>query len=202
MVWEAHKSYIRVILIKIGSRLKKARTQQTVDLLEKIWSLEAIRKKSLAVLVLADLTNLRRQVRSLALVRAKVMIAKCKCTFYEHSNKYGKLLARALRAQPQTFIPKLLSDGKTKVHATEEIADLFHKYYTSLYNLLCPSSGREKSAERKAIREYLQKSGLPRLSRGILTALEALEDPLSSDPGDSPNANRQGPWPGWVLLLV
>lgn len=51
MVWEAQKSYIRGILIKIGSRLKRARTQQTAYLLEKIRSLEAKHKESLAAQV-------------------------------------------------------------------------------------------------------------------------------------------------------
>lgn len=88
MVWEAHKSYIRGILIKIGSRLKKAKTQQTVDLLDKIRSLEATHKRILAVQALTELS-----------APAKAVIAKCKRAFYEHSNKCGKLLVRALRAQ-------------------------------------------------------------------------------------------------------
>lgn len=69
------------------------------------------------------------------------MIAKCKRTFYEHSNKCGKALARALRAQrAQAFIPELMGEGGSKVHTTEEIAEQFRKYYTSLYNLPQQSS--------------------------------------------------------------
>lgn len=114
MVWEAHKSYIRGLLIKIGSRIKKAREQQTLELLGKIRSLEATHKRSLAEQALADLTALWNQLRTMALHRAKAVIAKCRKTFYMHSNKSGKLLARALRAQrARTFIPEIYTETLT-----------------------------------------------------------------------------------------
>lgn len=68
-----------------------------------------------------------------------------------------------------------MGEGGSKVHTTEEIADQFRKYYTSLYNLPLPLSGREKSLEQEAIRDYIQKSGLPRLPD---EALKVLEEPL------------------------
>lgn len=101
------------------------------------------------------------------------MIAKCRRTFYEHSNKCGKPLPWALRAQQaHMFIPELLNETHNKVHDTEDIADLFREYYTSLYNLLRPTSEEEKSTERKTIQDYLRKSGLPHLSEEELTDLE------------------------------
>lgn len=87
MVWEAHKGYIRGVLIKIGSVLLEAGPKQIVDLLEMIRALEANHRKSLADKALTDLMVLRNQLRSHALDRAKATIAKCRCTFYEQSNK-------------------------------------------------------------------------------------------------------------------
>lgn len=90
-------------------------------------------------------------------------------------NKCGKLSARAPRTQKaRAFIPKLISESNTKVHATEEIADQFRKYYISLYNLSHLFSDREKSSEHGVIRDYLQNSKLPSLSDEAVAALEAL----------------------------
>lgn len=63
MVWEAHKCYIRGLMIKIGSRMRQARAKQIVGILEKIRTLESIHKKSLADKCIADLTILRSQLR-------------------------------------------------------------------------------------------------------------------------------------------
>lgn len=80
MVWEAHKGYIRGSSNKIGSHIKKARSQQIVDLLGKIRSREAIHKQSLAAQTPTDLTALQNQLQSLALFRAKALIVKCRQT--------------------------------------------------------------------------------------------------------------------------
>lgn len=100
-------------------------------------------------------------------------IAKCRHTFYEHSNKCGKLLARALQAQQaRTFIPELLDEHNTTAHATEKIADIFQQYYVSLYNLSHPTSAMEESSRMVAIQEYIQHSGLPCISDEDLTNLD------------------------------
>lgn len=39
MVWEVHKSYLRGVMIKTVSRIRKARTKQIVEILEKIRAL-------------------------------------------------------------------------------------------------------------------------------------------------------------------
>lgn len=58
--------------------------------------------------------------------RAKAMLAKCRRSFYEHSNKCGKILAYALRAQQAcTFVLELLDKTQHKVHATEGIDKIF-----------------------------------------------------------------------------
>lgn len=157
LVWEAHKCTNRGILIKIGTRLKKERAQQTLDLLGKIRDLESTHKQTRAIQTLWELTTLRGQLKSLAFERAKAVIAKCKHTFYEHSNKCGRLLARALKAQwAQAFIPELKGENGSKIHTTEGILDQFRKYYTALYNIKRPSLGVEQSREQEAIRAYIR----------------------------------------------
>lgn len=178
MIWEAHKVYIRDTLINIGSRLKKERAKQIVDFLKKICTLDGTHKKSLAKNTLAELTVLQNQLCSLAMDTAKAMLAKCRRSFYEHSNKCGKLLAHALRAQQTyTFVPELIDETQQKVHATEEIADIFQKYCISLYNFPCHESDTKDSNRVTAIQAYLQNSGLPRLLDEDLTSLE---EPISS----------------------
>lgn len=158
VVWEAHKSYIRGLLIKIGSRVKKERAREIVDLLGKIKTLEFTHKQSLASQTLLELTALRNQLRSLALIKAKETISKCHRSFYEHSNKCGKLLARALRIQKaRTFIPEMLNTTHKKIHTTEGIDALFRDYYKDLYNLPSPQSETDRATEKKAIQDYLQK---------------------------------------------
>lgn len=136
-------------------------------------------KQSFAIQALADLTILRNQLRSLALDRDKAVIAKCRRMFYKQSTKCGKLVAWALKAQQaHLFVLGLLTDNHTKVHTTEEIASLFQRYYTKLYILPHLTLEREKSIECKAIQDYLQRLGLPQLSKEDLTELGK---PVSAD---------------------
>lgn len=115
--------------------------------------------------------------------------------FYEHSDKCGKLLVHALKGQQaRTFVPELLDESRTKAHTTEEIAEIFRKYYTALYN---PMSEMENSSKRGAIQEYIQKSGLPRLSEEDLAALE---EPLMAEEATLATAQMKlGPWPRRVF---
>lgn len=179
MVWEVHKSYIRGLLIKIESWIKKARAQEIIDILAKIRSLESIHKQSLSNKTLADLPALRSQLLTLALDRAKATIIKCRRTFYEHSDKCGKLLARFLRAQQaHTFIPELLDKQGTKVHETEKLADIFRQYYTSLYNLPKSHSFEEEPSRKRAIQDYISRSGLLHIPEEDLADLDR---PISAE---------------------
>lgn len=65
-----------------------------------------------------------------------------------------------------------------RVHTVEGFAALFQEYYTTLYNLPSPQSERERSAEQKAILEYLRKSGLPQISEDELSELDR---PITAD---------------------
>lgn len=66
--------------------------------------------------------------------------------------------------RPEHLFLELLDDTHCKVHARVKIAEIFQKYYTSLYNLPCSEPTTEEATRHSAIRTYLQKSGLPRLS--------------------------------------
>lgn len=57
-IWEAHKCFIRGLLIDRGTRVKKERKQFRNDLLEKIHTLESKHKQTLAKEVEVELLNL------------------------------------------------------------------------------------------------------------------------------------------------
>lgn len=54
--------------------------------------------------------------------RVNAMLAKCRWSFYEYSNKCSTFLEHALRTQQAwTFIPELLDETQQKVNTNEEI---------------------------------------------------------------------------------
>lgn len=78
MVWEAHKTVIRGILIKHGSIQKKKREKQTRDLLEEIQVLEMQHKKTHLPSAGRDLGHLRRQLTEILSFKAKDIIQQGK----------------------------------------------------------------------------------------------------------------------------
>lgn len=74
MIWEAHKAVMRGVLIKHGSRVKKAREAQIVKLAEKIQDLESQHKTVQTSLIGKELAHLRRQMTDLLRYKAKAAL--------------------------------------------------------------------------------------------------------------------------------
>lgn len=64
-IWEAHKFFIRGLLIAQGSETKKERLKAQHDLLDRIRVLEHQHKESLAKAVETELLQAREKLRSL-----------------------------------------------------------------------------------------------------------------------------------------
>lgn len=96
-IWEAHKSVIRGELIKWDSWKKKEREKNINDLVLKITNLELIHKHSQAQQMDQELTQTRKTLQNLLDSKAKRSLFLRRLIYYEHGDKGGKLLARALK---------------------------------------------------------------------------------------------------------
>lgn len=102
-VWEAHKAYIRGILMMVGSKRKKRLIKEKKVLLKEIQELEQQHKISGEGEVLR-LQRRREEMRVLIEHETRQMYNLVKKDRYINGNKPGKLLARALKKKKKRLI--------------------------------------------------------------------------------------------------
>ncbi|CAH2282147.1 Hypothetical predicted protein [Pelobates cultripes] len=106
--WEAHKSVVQGILIRLTAKKRKVSRQQIADLIDKITSLESQHKRSQLVSTHAALLEACRLLRDHIARTHYRTIQRSKAFFYQHANKGGKLLAKMLKGpQPLAQVHKL-----------------------------------------------------------------------------------------------
>lgn len=177
MVWEAHKTVVRGILISIGARLMRERTRCIDELFTQICTLECAHKASLARSTHRELLKAREELRALLFHKTKQKLAWARRTMYEYSNKPGSLLARALRGpRTKTYISHILSSSGRKMTASSDIAAEFRSFYEGLYNLDRPPPEDPNSAGGFTPQSYLATSGMPSLPTAVQ---EELEEPIT-----------------------
>lgn len=125
-----------------------------MTLAQMIATFEAQHKQSKAEHLAKKLSNTREQLQLLLNLKAKCILFFKRGFYYEHRDKSGKFLARALKMleQATTILDIKNNEGKP-VQKTDQIAAAFHDYYIKLYNL--PIS--HKPAGTTWIREQLLK---------------------------------------------
>lgn len=100
--------------------------------------------------------------------------------YYEAGDKTGRLHARAKR-EPKTtknIMGIRRQDGSLDL-LTEAITTHFHSYYIKLYNLPTQHRPPTMTDDRaQAIQDYLNKSGLPKLTEADTSPLEEPITPL------------------------
>ncbi|CAH2299926.1 Hypothetical predicted protein [Pelobates cultripes] len=135
-IWEAHKSVIRGVLISIGAHKKKVGAERIRNILDGIATVELRHKLNFSDLDLRELLALRKDLATLITQQHFSMLQKSRRFFYEHSNKCGRLLAKMLKKRRGRFHIHKLRVGPTR-HSEHppEMAELFHAYYTELYNI-------------------------------------------------------------------
>lgn len=174
MIWEAHKCTIRGELIKLGAQRKKKEEKDNQDLSDKIRTLEASHKQSLAVKTAKELLEARKALQDIIHTKTQRSLFFKKRIYYESGDKTGRFLARALREfYSNNIISGIRSPDGTVEVTPEAIASQFHDYYSTLYNL--PQQHRPSSVpsdRTQAIQDYLTDSGLPRLEEVETTPLE------------------------------
>lgn len=157
VVWEAHKMVVRGALIRIGTRLKRERTEE----LALICSLECAHKVSLARATFQDLLKAREELCLLLFHKTKQKLA---WAMYKFSNKPGALLARALRGpRTMTCISHILASSGRKPTTSSEMATEFRSSYGVLHNLDRLSTNEPSAMGGFTPRSYLAVSGMPSL---------------------------------------
>uniref|UniRef100_A0A803KBE4 Reverse transcriptase domain-containing protein n=1 Tax=Xenopus tropicalis TaxID=8364 RepID=A0A803KBE4_XENTR len=193
--WEALKAVLRGVLIKHGSRHKRAQSQLITDLTQKISKLEQLHKNSLTENTLTELTTTRELLKAELNKKSTYALQKCKSLYYENSNKPGKLLARAVKQKiGMSYIPAIKTQNDKIVYKTIEIASTMHKYYSDLYNIKKPTDIAEGAFLQK-IKAYINKTALPCLKQ---EERDLLEEPIGqaellSSIKASPSGKAPGP---------
>lgn len=194
LVWEAHKSVIRGILIQIGSKEKRLQNKEIEETLGKIQKLERLHKASLCKKVEVELSQLRLKVKEILDIKFQRYLYMASFRHYLYANKCGKDLAKIARKE---LISKNISNIKTidnkQVFCTREIANTFKEYYNRLYNL--HPGKQSKDTQALDINNYLDSVTTPTLSREQIESLSApfsvkeIVDAINS----SPNGKSPGP---------
>lgn len=129
-LWEAHKCYIRGILIKIGAEKKRKNQTQLNELL-----LENQHKKTLSPETLAELMKCREELKDRNTQTIKASMFRCQRKYYEQGNKSGRLLANTIKRQRvKAFVPQIVNGPKQMSNPTG-IARAFRDFYQNLYDL-------------------------------------------------------------------
>lgn len=110
-------------------------------LLHEIHKVELRHKRTPIASLETELLSLRRQTVDLLHYRAKAVLQFCQKLTCESGNKYGKLLAKAVRNHRlNTYVPQIITPLDQKRVMPTQIVKEFGDYYSSLYNLLGRSS--------------------------------------------------------------
>lgn len=125
IVWEAHKTVIRGIFIKHGSRIKRDKERQLNLLLTKLQATESKHKNIPSQVIERELVEIRTQINDLLQYRAKAALQKCRKTSYAYGDKCGKILAKLTKEQRlQSYIPHIMSSKDQKIALPMEISRL------------------------------------------------------------------------------
>lgn len=155
-------------------RKKKETEIEITKLTNKIRELETLHKQSLTTQSAALLLETRKSLKDILETKSRRFLFFKKKIYYEHGDKTGKILARALRGQisQHSILGIQNKSGKTD-KATDKIAQHFHAFYTALYNL--PPQHKPNNIMRDrdlAIKNYLKESKLPPLATEDIAQLE------------------------------
>lgn len=136
IVWEGHKAVVRGELISLGVKLKKMLQADFDRVLAALQDAELKHKQNGGLEALRRLTELRDLFLRLLDQQTRKQARHLSHKYYEHGNKCGRMLARAIRKKhAQTYIQKLCSPSGEVSIQSSKIASGFQDYYARLYNL-------------------------------------------------------------------
>ncbi|KAM5171776.1 A.superbus venom factor 1-like [Mantella aurantiaca] len=182
-VWEAHKAVVRGKLLAKAAQRNREKKKVLNNLFSQIASLESKHKKYLEKTTLLELEKKRKELMSLLDKGIKRRYYLSQKAFYEHSNKCGRMLARALQIRRSEMTVHTIRNAQgSLLNRTDHIAKEFEKYYGSLYNL--ENEGQKHTTlevKQQLMADILSNDNIPSLP---LEAARAMEAPLSQTEWD------------------
>lgn len=174
MVWEAHKAYIRGIMIKAGVEKKRSQGETFRVLQEEIIKLEQHHKKKGDSETLAKLFRSREAIRQLIEQENRKKYNLVKKERYVGSNRPGRLLAKILsKKKNNKYIDKIRSRTNEIQYRDPDIARTFQEFYSELYSINRNVTPKEREQKQAKIKNYLSEVGMTKLSENEHTTLES-----------------------------
>lgn len=172
-LWNAHKAYMRGILIQIGAREKKRRNAHIDSILKNIHILGEQNKQKPNATLTQKLSALRDDLRNSLSQQYDYHLRRLKLQSYANANRAGKYLANRLKAvKSKTRIAHLIHPTlKHKVTNPQDIANQFADYYSNLYNIKDDPSTCQPTYDD--IQNILQTLKLPTLTESQLLTLNS-----------------------------
>lgn len=192
-LWNAHKAYMRGVLIQLSSRVKRGKSQKVDTLLQRIKSLEVQQQSSPNSSTHRDLFKARAELRTQLMDEYEYQVKKTKLTYYHAMNKPSRLMARRVAAaRTKTRIPFLISQSHNgKIIDPQKIVNAFSEFYSKLYNL--KDDPEVTTPSPQTITDFLAAVHLPSLDEEQLNGLNTpfteleIENTIKSLPlGKSP----------------
>lgn len=171
ILWNAHKAFIRGIIIQLSAREKRRRSQYLDTLTSTIKTLDEQNQNNPDPKIKEKLVLLRQELRNVLLDLHTKIQTQFRAKQYSTENKAGKALALRLKGHHiKTKIPHLFHPATNqKLIDPQTIADAFSHYYQSLYKLKDDLNTIQPFIED--IDSFLQEIKLTKLSQQHLTEL-------------------------------
>lgn len=190
--WEAHKAYIRSILMIVGSEEKRRKEKDKLALQKEIKDLEQQHKKTRDGEVLARLFRKREVMRVLIEQETRKLYNLVKKERYLGGNRSGKFLAKVLRKKKNTnYIDKIETRTGDIRYKNKDITLTFGGLYA--INKNDTQEGREQKREK--IKNYVKDIGLAKITEIEQSTLEApiTEDEVRNALKETPVGKSPGP---------
>lgn len=127
-----------------------------------------------------------------------------KNVFYEHGDKNGKQLARALKeATTANHIHAICNKAGILEHNSGKIAEIFHDFYSKLYKL--PPQHKPPHLtllKEDMIQKFLEDSKIPSLSPEDMNSLEDPITILELQASIKDLKTGKSPWPRWIYITI
>lgn len=141
--------------------------------LKEFGEVELIHKKSQTQEIEEKLSGLREDLNSLLIEQAKGKLKRGRRTLYEFGNKPSRMLAKALKdTTTQRYMSGIKTQKDRMVSSSKEMAQIFKEYYEGLYQLEGQLSPEKSKSKLELAREYLQTSGMPKLTEETAQELD------------------------------
>uniref|UniRef100_A0A8C5PEU3 Endonuclease/exonuclease/phosphatase domain-containing protein n=1 Tax=Leptobrachium leishanense TaxID=445787 RepID=A0A8C5PEU3_9ANUR len=163
ILWQAHKTVVRGVLIKWGSHFKRLHHSHRLDLLQQIDQKTTEHKLQPTDQLLSELMDLRNQLLDLDKRDYVWAARRLRAKYYIYGNRPSKMLANRLRARATASrIGTMVDAAGGSRHQPQHIADCFAEYYLKLYNLKDDEHTHQPTV--RDIVPFLQEIGLPSLT--------------------------------------